>query len=316
MADRRTIVFFPEGAFGPTNNCVGIGNVLRERGHRVVFIVEERFAGTLEAQGLRGAADAPRPAARGARGPRPVLDRLHPGHRARLPQDDPRAARAVHGPDLAGPHRRLEVRRRRGSARSSTSSRRTSSSRTTWSPSRPCRRAAGRGSASCRATRPSSRTRPSRRSRRATRPRTDRLAGVPRRGPAHPRRHVGRVRRVLREHGAPGLTYGAAGPGLHARVAVPRPVPLPGRGRLRARAGRSARRGTGWIRASGRPTRRGRCRRGWRAARSLIYLSLGSLGSADVGLMQRLVDVLGADRPPGHRVARARSPTRSRSTTT
>ena len=52
MADSRTIVFFPEGAFGPTNNCVGIGNVLRERGHRVVFIVEESFAGTLEARGF------------------------------------------------------------------------------------------------------------------------------------------------------------------------------------------------------------------------------------------------------------------------
>ena len=52
MADRRTIVFFPEGAFGPTNNCVGIGSVLRERGHRVVFIVEESFAGTLEARGF------------------------------------------------------------------------------------------------------------------------------------------------------------------------------------------------------------------------------------------------------------------------
>ena len=47
-----TIVFFPEGAFGPTNNCVGIGNVLRRRGHRVVFVVEESFAGTLEAQGF------------------------------------------------------------------------------------------------------------------------------------------------------------------------------------------------------------------------------------------------------------------------
>ena len=47
-----TIVFFPEGAFGPTNNCVGIGDVLRGRGHRVVFIVEESFAGTLEAQGF------------------------------------------------------------------------------------------------------------------------------------------------------------------------------------------------------------------------------------------------------------------------
>jgi len=48
----RTIVFFPEGAFGPTNNCVGIGEVLRERGHRVVFVVEESFAGTLEEKGF------------------------------------------------------------------------------------------------------------------------------------------------------------------------------------------------------------------------------------------------------------------------
>jgi MGT family glycosyltransferase len=50
--DRRTIVFFPEGAFGPTNNCVGIGDVLRRRGHRVVFVVEESFAGTLEEKGF------------------------------------------------------------------------------------------------------------------------------------------------------------------------------------------------------------------------------------------------------------------------
>jgi len=48
----RTIVFFPEGAFGPTNNCIGIGDVLRRRGHRVVFVVEESFAGTLEAKGF------------------------------------------------------------------------------------------------------------------------------------------------------------------------------------------------------------------------------------------------------------------------
>jgi MGT family glycosyltransferase len=47
-----TVVFFPEGAFGPTNNCVGIGDVLRRRGHRVVFIVEHSFAGTLEAKGF------------------------------------------------------------------------------------------------------------------------------------------------------------------------------------------------------------------------------------------------------------------------
>jgi len=48
----RTVIFFPEGAFGPTNNCVGIGEVLRNRGHRVVFVVEESFAGTLEEKGF------------------------------------------------------------------------------------------------------------------------------------------------------------------------------------------------------------------------------------------------------------------------
>jgi MGT family glycosyltransferase len=52
MSDSATIVFFPEGAYGPTNNCVGIGDVLRRRGHRVVFIVEESFEGTLEKQGF------------------------------------------------------------------------------------------------------------------------------------------------------------------------------------------------------------------------------------------------------------------------
>jgi MGT family glycosyltransferase len=52
VTDARTIVFFPEGAHGPTNNCVGIGEVLRGRGHRVVFIVEESFKGTLERRGF------------------------------------------------------------------------------------------------------------------------------------------------------------------------------------------------------------------------------------------------------------------------
>jgi MGT family glycosyltransferase len=52
QARGKTIVFFPEGAFGPTNNCVGIGEVLRRRGHRVVFVVEESFAGTLEEKGF------------------------------------------------------------------------------------------------------------------------------------------------------------------------------------------------------------------------------------------------------------------------
>jgi UDP:flavonoid glycosyltransferase YjiC (YdhE family) len=55
MSGGRTIAFFPEGAFGPTNNCVGIGQVLRRRGHRVVFVVEASFEGTLEARGFEEA---------------------------------------------------------------------------------------------------------------------------------------------------------------------------------------------------------------------------------------------------------------------
>ncbi|MGI8505620.1 MAG: glycosyltransferase [Solirubrobacteraceae bacterium] len=43
-----TIAMFPEpGAWGPTNNLVAIAEPLRERGHRVVFVVEESFAGEL-----------------------------------------------------------------------------------------------------------------------------------------------------------------------------------------------------------------------------------------------------------------------------
>jgi MGT family glycosyltransferase len=55
VSDRPTVVFFPEGAYGPTNNCVGIGQVLLRRGARVVFVIEESFAGTLEAQGFEEA---------------------------------------------------------------------------------------------------------------------------------------------------------------------------------------------------------------------------------------------------------------------
>src|SRR4051794_26997755 len=51
-ASGKAVVFFPEGAFGPTNNCVGIGEVLRRRGHRIVFVIEESFAGTLEEKGF------------------------------------------------------------------------------------------------------------------------------------------------------------------------------------------------------------------------------------------------------------------------
>jgi MGT family glycosyltransferase len=47
-----TILFMPESAYGPTNNCIGIGAILRERGHRVVFAAEASWKGKLEALGF------------------------------------------------------------------------------------------------------------------------------------------------------------------------------------------------------------------------------------------------------------------------
>ncbi|MEV0969475.1 glycosyltransferase [Microtetraspora glauca] len=53
MTDKQlTILFMPESAYGPTNNCVGIGDVLRKRGHRVVFAAEASWKGKLEALGF------------------------------------------------------------------------------------------------------------------------------------------------------------------------------------------------------------------------------------------------------------------------
>src|SRR5687768_14422894 len=42
----------PESAYGPTNNCVGIGKVLERRGHRVVFAAEASWRGRLEPLGF------------------------------------------------------------------------------------------------------------------------------------------------------------------------------------------------------------------------------------------------------------------------
>jgi MGT family glycosyltransferase len=47
-----TILFAPESAYGPTNNCVGVGDVLRRRGHRVVFAAEASWKGRLTGFGF------------------------------------------------------------------------------------------------------------------------------------------------------------------------------------------------------------------------------------------------------------------------
>src|ERR1700758_2961975 len=47
-----TILFMPESAYGPTNNCIGIGDVLRRQGHRVVFAAEASWKGRLAPLGF------------------------------------------------------------------------------------------------------------------------------------------------------------------------------------------------------------------------------------------------------------------------
>ncbi len=45
----------PESAYGPTNQCIGLGDVLRQRGHRVVFAAEASWRGRLEPLGFEEA---------------------------------------------------------------------------------------------------------------------------------------------------------------------------------------------------------------------------------------------------------------------
>lgn len=52
MTAPLTFLFMPESAYGPTNNCVGIADVLRRRGHRVVFAAEASWKGKLTGYGF------------------------------------------------------------------------------------------------------------------------------------------------------------------------------------------------------------------------------------------------------------------------
>jgi MGT family glycosyltransferase len=48
----KTIVLFPEAAFGPALNCVGIAQSLRAKGHNPVFVCDKGFKGVFEKYGF------------------------------------------------------------------------------------------------------------------------------------------------------------------------------------------------------------------------------------------------------------------------
>ena len=47
-----TILFMPESAYGPTNQCIGLGKLLLGRGHHVVFAAESSWRGRLAPYGF------------------------------------------------------------------------------------------------------------------------------------------------------------------------------------------------------------------------------------------------------------------------
>ncbi len=51
-AQKLTVLFMPESAYGPTNQCIGIGFRLLQAGHRVVFAAEASWKGKLTALGF------------------------------------------------------------------------------------------------------------------------------------------------------------------------------------------------------------------------------------------------------------------------
>ena len=52
MSETKTIVFFPEAAFGPALNSVAIAQACRDRGHRAVFLCDPGFTGVFANYGF------------------------------------------------------------------------------------------------------------------------------------------------------------------------------------------------------------------------------------------------------------------------
>ena len=78
-----TFVFFPRGRSGRPTTASGSATCCAARGHRVVFIAEESFAGTLEAKGFEERLMRLTPPPETEEDAGPVLEGLHPRHRAR-----------------------------------------------------------------------------------------------------------------------------------------------------------------------------------------------------------------------------------------
>ena len=52
MTENLTVLFMPESAYGPTNQCIGLGQVLVNRGHTVVFASERSWQDRLTPHGF------------------------------------------------------------------------------------------------------------------------------------------------------------------------------------------------------------------------------------------------------------------------
>ena len=52
MAKAKTILLYPEAAFGPALNCVGIAERLKAMGHNPVFVCDRGFKGVFEKYGF------------------------------------------------------------------------------------------------------------------------------------------------------------------------------------------------------------------------------------------------------------------------
>src|SRR6478672_2983342 len=224
-------------------------------------------------------------------GRRPVLEGLHPRDRARVPQAHDRAARDVHQADLPGAHRRCrllpaeaEADRRRGAA-----GRRRRGQRRQFPRAAHWRRAIRadhvlQPAGGARAAGPADVLRTGLR-------RQQRVGRVRQGARADASSPVGVLQRVGPGAGRPC----AAGPRLRAHLGAPQPLRVP--------RGRGLHPGDGphlesSVRATEAELALPDVVTDRPEASALVYLSLGSLGSADVELMKRLVDVL--SRTPHH----------------